>query len=219
MLRAFHIFALVGTVLLSACANSVSTLPDHRSGGPISSSVRSAVGSQPNVNLVQNGSFERPSVPSGSFTLFSTGTTFAHWKVVGASGNVAEVSGTFTQNGFTFPAACGLQWLDLTGTTNTPTGVQQVVATTAGTQHTLSFKVGNVVNPNGIFGTSSTVDVLINGSQVLAATNSRGAGQTKLVWKLFTIGFTAQGSTTTIAFMNGDPSSDTNNGLDCVNVQ
>lgn len=218
MFRAFQVFAVTAIVLLSACANAVSPSTARHGVAPTTSDFRLTGSLQPDVNLVLNGSFERPTVPAGSFTLFSTGTTFSHWKVVGASGNVAEVSGTFTQNGFTFPAGCGTQWLDLTGTSNTPTGVQQALSTAAGTPYTLSFKVGNVSNPNGIFGTSSTVDVLINGSQVLAATNSRGAGQTKLVWKLFTLGFTAQGSTTTIAFVNADPSNDTNNGLDCVSV-
>ena len=218
MFRVLGMFAMVGLVALAACTNAVSPAPGDTSGGPPANAVRTAGHLQPDVTIALNGSFEHPTVPAGGFTVFSSGTTFSHWKVVGSSGNVAEVSGTFTQNGFTFPAGCGMQWLDLTGTTNTPTGVQQVLATTPGTAYTLSFKVGNVVNPNGIFGTSSTVDVLINGNQVLAATNSRGTGQTKLVWKLFTLGFTAQGSTTTLAFINGDPASDTNNGLDCVTV-
>ena len=219
MFRSLRVFATAGVIVLAACTNSVSPSPGISSGGaPSIASHRSLATLQPDVNIGLNGSFERPTVPPGSFALFSTGMTFAHWKVVGASGNVGVVSGTFTQNGFTFPAGCGAQWLDLTGTTETPTGVQQLLSTKSGTAYTVSFKVGNVVNPNGIFGTSSTVDVLINGAQVLAATNSRGTGQTKQVWKLFTLGFTAQGSTTTLAFINGDPSSDTNNGLDCVSV-
>ena len=214
MFRDLRMFAIVGLVALAACTNSASPSPVRTSGGSVVPAERLL----PDVNIALNGSFEHPTVPAGGFTLFSNGMTFSHWKVVGASGNVAEVSGTFTQNGFTFPAGCGMQWLDLTGTTDTPTGVQQTLATTPGMAYTLTFKVGNVVNPNGIFGTSSIVDVLVDGSQMLAATNSRGAGQTKLVWKQFTLGFTAHGSTTTIAFINGDPASDTNNGLDCVSV-
>src|SRR5258708_4097180 len=81
------------------------------------------------ANLIRNGDFESPVVPNGSFVLFSTGQIFSHWKVVGASGNIAPVSGTFTQNGFHFPAKKGKQFLDLTGTSNTATGVQQTVAT------------------------------------------------------------------------------------------
>src|SRR5579859_1637310 len=132
MFRSLRIFATAGIVGLAACTNSVSPSPDSSSGGPPSTASYASGTLRPDANIGLNGSFERPSAPLGSFALFSTGMTFAHWKVIGASGNVGVVSGTFTQNGFTFPAGCGAQWLDLTGTTNTPTGVQQVLATTQG---------------------------------------------------------------------------------------
>jgi hypothetical protein len=38
------------------------------------------------------------------------------------------------------------------------------------------------------------------------------------VWKKFTYGFDAAGTTTTLAFNNGDPSGDDNNGLDNVSL-
>ncbi|MDQ2744370.1 MAG: hypothetical protein M3Z66_19040, partial [Chloroflexota bacterium] len=87
-------------------------------------------------NLVRDGSFESPIVPSGGYSVFSTGQTSTAWSVVGAPGNVAVVSGKFTQNGFSFPAAVGAQWLDLTGTSNTPTGVAETVITTPGQAYT-----------------------------------------------------------------------------------
>ena len=68
------------------------------------------------------------------------------------------------------------QWLDLTGgTSNQQVGVAQSVKTRPGASYRLSFAVGNVVDPAGVFGTSSTVNVLVNGYKVLAATNKRGA--------------------------------------------
>jgi hypothetical protein len=42
-------------------------------------------------------------------------------------------------------------------------GVQQTVATVAGTQYNLSFWVGNTYAPGGVYGTTSTVDVLLGG--------------------------------------------------------
>jgi hypothetical protein len=73
-------------------------------------------------NLIKDGSFEVPAVTDGSYELFSNGQTIdSVWTVVGASGNVAVVSGDFTQNGYTFPAKKGVQWLDLTGTSNSAT--------------------------------------------------------------------------------------------------
>jgi hypothetical protein len=106
----------------------------------------------------------------------------------------------------------------LTGTSNTATGVQQTVVTHQGTTYRLSFFVGNVVNPGGIFGTTSTVSVLVNGQKVLSATNSGGAGTTRLNWKQFSVSFLAASNFTKIAFINGDPATDNSNGLDNVSL-
>jgi hypothetical protein len=170
-------------------------------------------------NLIKNGSFETPPVGDGSYAVYSEGQAIdKYWSVIGAAGNVAIVSGDFTQNGFTFPAKKGVQWLDLTGTTNTPTGVQQTIKTKPGVSYTLSFYIGNVYNPGGIFGTTSTVDVTIDGSQVGAFTNKMGNGKMAQVWRKFSTKFTAAGAATMIGFINGDPSDDTNNGLDAVSI-
>jgi hypothetical protein len=170
------------------------------------------------ANLIRNGGFEMPVVPDGGFVLFSTGQKFPHWTVVGASGNVAPISGTFTQGGFNFVAKKGKQFIDLTGTSNTATGVRQKVVTSPGQGYSLTFYVGNVVNPSGIFGTSSTVNVLVDGTQIFSATNSKGTGSTTQVWQKFTVTFTATKSKTAIALINGDPASDTANGLDAVSL-
>ncbi len=168
------------------------------------------------ANLIKNGSFEKPVVGPSSYALFTTGQTFKHWTVIGANGNVGVVSGTFTQNGFSFPAEKGKQWLDLTGVSNTTTGVQETVATTAGASYKLTFWIGNVYDPGGIFGTTSTVNVVIDGSSVASDTNSQQG--TTQVWQKFTVHFKAASSTTQVGFLNGDPSNDTNNGLDAVSL-
>jgi hypothetical protein len=170
------------------------------------------------ANLIKNGGFESPVVPTGGYETFSTGQSFSGWSVVGVSGSVGVVSGTFTQNGFSFPARAGKQWLDLTGLSQTATGIERTVATTPGAAYTLKFFVGNLVNPTGIFGVSSTVNVLVNGTQVFSATNSRGTGQTTMVWQKFTTTITATSARTTISFINADPSGDTLNGLDAISL-
>ena len=177
----------------------------------------SSTASATTPNAVTNGSFEEPIVSAGNFELFNSGQTFKQWKVIGAPGNVAIVNGTFTQDGFSFPAKSGNQWLDLTGESNTPTGVAQTVPTASGTTYALTFWVGNVYDPTGIFGTASTVDVLVDGTRALKATDSRRG--TTQVWQQFETHFTASSNTTEIAFMNGDPSSDTNNGLDAIDIK
>jgi Protein of unknown function (DUF642) len=170
------------------------------------------------TNLIRDGGFEKPVVGAGSFQGFSTGQSFSHWTVVGATGNVAIVSGTFTQSGFSFPAKSGHQWLDLTGVSNSATGVAQTVSTSPGSSHTLSFAVGNVDNPTGIFGVTSTVKVFVNGTLVATDTNSRGAGSTSMVWQVFHVSFSAPSASTTIELINGDPANDTLNGLDAVKL-
>jgi hypothetical protein len=92
----------------------------------------------------------------------------------------------------------------------------QTVATIPGSLYTLSFALSNLVDPGGIFGTTSTIRALAHGSLLLTATNTLGAGKTAQVWKRFS--FTTDSTSTTIAFMNADPSSDTLNGLDAVKL-
>lgn len=169
------------------------------------------------ANLIINGSFETPVVPVGGFTNFFSGSTaITGWMVVGPEASI--VSKTYIAGCCTFPAEDGNQWLDLTGdVSNAIEGVQQTVATSPGTKYTLTFWVGNVDDPTGIFGKTSTVNVLLGGtSGTLLATVTNSSTTTTLTWQQFTETFTATGSTTTLDFMNGDPRSDNSNGLDNV---
>jgi hypothetical protein len=168
------------------------------------------------ISLLVNCSFELPPAKSGGLQVFATGAQLPGWTVVGESGNVNTINTTFTQNGFAFPALEGSQSMDLTGFSNTKTGVSQTVATVAGTSYALAFWVGNISDPGGIFGVSSTIDVLVDGASVLSATTSDGGGTTTLAWKRFSLSFTASSSSTTIAFMNADKPNDTSNFVDDV---
>jgi len=208
-------------VVFSATACSSGVTPAHVGSGQgvlPSSSSRDVSGTSEAINLLTDGSFETPLAPSGGFLIFNVGSKFSKWHVVGASGDIGIVSGTFAQNGFTFPAGCGSQWVDLTGVSTTGAGVAQKIATVQGSHHVLTFSVGNVVDPNGIFGTTSTVNVLVNGVQTFKAVNKKGVGLKVQVWKSFTTTITAPSSSTTITFVNGDPAGDDNNGLDCVKL-
>ena len=170
------------------------------------------------ADLITNGSFESPVVPVGGFINFNSGSTaITGWTVVGPQ--VSIVSGTFSQECCTFPAQDGAQWLDLTGDgANSVEGVQQTVATTPGTQYTLTFWVGNVYDPNGIFGTTSTVNVLLGGISGTPLGSFTNASTTSGVqtWEQFSTTFTATGPATTLDFINGDPAIDNSNGLDNV---
>ncbi|MGA2805499.1 MAG: DUF642 domain-containing protein [Acidimicrobiales bacterium] len=168
-------------------------------------------------NIVTNGGFELPVVATGSYQVFSVGQHFSGWRVVGAPGNVAVISGAFQQSGLTFLAKAGKQWLDLTGVSNTSTGVAQTVRTVRGSNYRLTFSVGNVYDPAGIFGVSSTVEVLVNGVKVLTATNAHHGGKVQ-VWENFGLTVRAKSSSTTVEFLNGDPPSDNSNGLDAISM-
>lgn len=167
------------------------------------------------TNLLRNGSFERPVVPDGGYVTVANGEkTIPGWSVVGAQGNVAPISGNFTQDGYRFPAKAGAQWIDLTGVSNTATGIQQTAVTAPGASYDLTFFVGNV--SGDIFGSTSTVKVYVNGALALSAVNSSGTKDQ--VWKKFVTTITAESSRTSIRFINGDPSSDNTNGLDAVSL-
>jgi Protein of unknown function (DUF642)/PEP-CTERM motif len=167
------------------------------------------------ANLLTDGSFETPAVPSGGFMNFGTAATLDGWTVVGPQ--VSIVSGSFTQNGISFLAEDGTQWLDLTGDgSNRSEGVQQSVATVPGQTYTLSFWVGNVNNVGGIFGTTSSVDLLLNGAPDGTFTNSCTTCTAAQAWEQFTTSFVASGTTTLLTFLNEDGPTDNSNGLDNV---
>ena len=168
-----------------------------------------------------NGSFETtvPAVSAGSFNTYFVGDTgLTGWTVTGPTNTgVSPVSGTFSQNGVTFNSQAGLLWLDLTGNgSNSTEGVAQSVATTIGDVYRISFFVGNTTG-GGVFGTTSTVNVSVNGGPSAPFTNSQ-VNATALTWQQFTLDFTASTATTLINFANGDPGSDNSNGLDNVTL-
>ncbi len=170
------------------------------------------------ANDIVNGSFETPLAPVGGFTNFLGGSTgITGWTVVGPEASI--VSGSYASLGFTFPAEDGNQWLDLTGDlSNRVEGVMQTFATTPGTTYSVSYFVGNQVNPGGPWGTTSTVNVLVDGALIQTATNTLGTGGTTQVWEQFSTSFLATSSSTTLEFLNEDPLSDNSNGLDNVVV-
>jgi Protein of unknown function (DUF642) len=171
-------------------------------------------------NLIQNGSFEFPRVPIGSYTQFTVGVPpfIPSWTVVTNPGeNVLIVSSAYTGGGCSFPAEDQQQWLDLTGAgSNThTTGVQQAVRLVPGHVYQLSYWVGNITY---LGDSPSTVKVSINGTPMFSDTNSM-VSPCRLVWQGFTHTFTAgPGPLTTLTFFNGDGPNDNINGLDNISL-
>ena len=179
----------------------------------VQASLLTFCGTLAHANLIVNGTFEDPLLTPGTFQLFTLGSGIgagANWTVIGAPGDVAVVSTTYQAP--TFPAQEQLNWLDLTGASATPTGIQQVIPTDAGVSYVLSFWVGN---QNSV-GVSSMINLTVNGSQAFVATNSLRSPN--MNWQLFTYEFTAISASTAIGFLNGDPAGDQSNGLDNVQI-
>lgn len=179
----------------------------------VQASLLTFCGTLAHANLIVNGTFEDPLLTPGTFQLFTLGSGIgagANWTVIGAPGDVAVVSTTY--HAPVFPAQEQLNWLDLTGASATVTGVQQVVPTVLGVTYDLSFWVGNQT----IFGISSTVNILLNGTPSFVAANSLASSNQN--WQLFTYQFTATSASTAIGFLNGDPAGDQSNGLDNVQI-
>lgn len=199
--------ALLGFAIMGGIGGAGGGLP----GSPLA--ISAAVDSP---NLVDDGGFESPNV-GGAYVRFYPGQSFSGWTVNGADGNVAVITGSWAEGCCTFPAESGGQWLDMTGTSQTKTGIEQKIDTEPGVKYELEFSVGNVFDgaPQG-FGASSSVAVFIDGARVMTAVNSKHS--TRQVWQKFKRTFTASSKTTTIGFRNEDPSDDTNNGLDSISV-
>lgn len=188
-------------------------------------SIALSAGSLPaSANLIVNGGFESPTVPPGSFNNnFAVGTAgLTGWSVVGPGGrSVSIISGSHIALGIPVPADTGVQWLDLTGPgSNNPEGVSQTVITTIGQAYELSYSIGNLWHPSGVFGVTSTVNVLVNGLLAFSDTNST-ITPTTINWMAISHTFTATTPTTTLTFLNGDPfgengNGDGNNGLDSI---
>jgi hypothetical protein len=62
------------------------------------------------------------------------------------------------------------------------------------------------------------VDVLVDGAELVRIVAKGKNGSDTQVWRKFSTQFVAQGTKTTIAFENGDPANDTDNGIDGVSV-
>jgi hypothetical protein len=170
------------------------------------------------ANLIKDGSFEKPTVASGDLARFSNGQKIGPWVVTGANGNVDVFGPAFTYGGCSFVAKKGKQLLDLTGASDSATGVEQAIKTTPGATYDLSLFVGSI-DSSCIDGATSTVNVFVDGTQIASFTYTARKAGTTSTWKKFSTHFQATQDSTTIAFINGDPPSDTYNGIDDVVVE
>jgi hypothetical protein len=169
------------------------------------------------ASIIVNGSFEDPVVvPIGTFQNFIGGSTaITGWTVVGIDS--AVVNTTYSQNGITFNSQDGNQYLDLAGVSSnsTSSGVTQTISTLIGVNYLVNFYVGSATDNFQHF--PSTVDLTIDDGLRIGYTNPN-APTTSVDWKLFTVPFIAQNTTTKLTFQNGSASSNYLGALDNVSV-
>jgi len=183
---------------------------------------------QATASLIFSDGFEAPAVthipgPSGSsggYDNYASGAALGPWTVVGPAGRsdaVSVVTTDFSQNGITFPAQAGKQWADLAGQdSNGNEGVQISLSGFLNKAYSVSFWVGNVVDPRQVFGTTTTVNLLVDGKLALSAMNVDGTGQPTQVWKQFTYQGFSTSDALLFTFLSGDPPSDFSSGFDSV---
>ncbi len=166
-----------------------------------------------------------PSGDTGGYDNYATGATIGPWTVVGSSPRsdaVSVVTNDFTQRGFSFIGQGGTgQWADLAGQdTNGANGVEVKLSGFLNKAYTVSFWLGTVYDPP-VFGTSTTVSLLVNGFQTFSATTLGVPGESTQIWEKFT--FTSNGVSNvdelTFRFISGDPGTDFNSAFDSVDIR
>lgn len=139
------------------------------------------------ANLIVNGGFETPGIPTGFVTLPAGNATLSPWVIdVGTVDLSSGTPGTYE----------GLQFLDLDGTSAGQ--ITQTFATTAGAQYVLRFVYAN--NPFAA-SASAAVSVFDGVTTILnrTVTNSGSSGS-NLVWSVFQATFVAQSASTSLRF-------------------
>jgi choice-of-anchor C domain-containing protein len=167
------------------------------------------------VNLLTNGDFETTPTPTTSFlpVLSGDSTTLPGWTVTtpstygGSNGSIDLISANY------WNPEHGNYSIDLAGTSGTPGGVYQDVATVQGAQYLLSY--WSAVNGDEAPGTTHMLNVTFDGT-VVATIQEAGVGR-PLVWVQHTITVTADSTTSRVEFDDAT-GSDTNQGPALDNV-
>jgi hypothetical protein len=127
--------AIAAIALLSGCSGATGssaappTLPSQAlQSAAVQLDANAHKGRCGSQNLIQDGDFETPVIPSGTFASFGTGSSLGPWTVIGPpNADVVLLSTTYGEEGYTYNAESGVQSIDLTVGANYPSGLQQTV--------------------------------------------------------------------------------------------
>jgi hypothetical protein len=196
------------------------------------------------ANLIVNGSFESPTVPSSSLSCgvaFNTacqgyyspdqtspppGGPFdiAGWSVIGKGGVpdaavVLQLGNGYTEGPLHFDAQDGTQSLDLTGEGNQgANGVKQSFTSIIGAHYAVSFYLGRQDPAASGYAGPSALDLFIDQDAPITFIDMDALSQ-NVAWERFALSFTATKAITTLAFLNATPVGNNFTGLDNVVVE
>ena len=175
-------------------------------------------------NLLQNGGFETPVVPPGSYLTVGSLSGIGAWRITKGNGNdnwTLALNSTryVTSNGYLMKAHSGRQSLNLAylGAGVQP-GILQTVKTVIGHRYRLDFWVGNIAVAPGY--RACIVEVFINGNPLADAYNESGRGTSVQDWEHFSMTFTAWSGSAAVNINDGGPAlpPPTQCGLDDVSL-
>jgi hypothetical protein len=178
-------------------------------------------------NLLTNGDFAN----LGSVWVDNTGLGSDDWLTPGATAipDWSNVSGFANEFWVQSPNAYGLSaapgngsgfFVDLTGQANDKPygGIEQTIATKAGTNYTLSFALGSSTTYNGSGTSAAALTASATGSSLLASKLFTSVPTSSNGWVTETLTFTADSSSTTIEFLGDSDYTSRYTGLDDVSV-
>jgi choice-of-anchor C domain-containing protein len=152
------------------------------------------IGFTPVINLIQNGGFESPALPPGSFIFGATGTTITNWFV--SLGDVDLLT-----NSSWVPAE-GNQSVELNGFQRG--AIQQSFATTFGQSYTVRFAMAGNGDPGNSGSLLHDLRVSAAGQHQDYTFDSTGHGQFNMGWTTQSFTFVATATTTTLTFESLD---------------
>lgn len=177
------------------------------------------------ANLFLNSEFDQVAVGEAQAIRKSAGSDgLSNWNILGAA--ILHIDHRYGEPGHgidKFQAHSGVASVDLTGAGNEGTGcgISQTVATVPGLTYQVLFWIGvaKSATGNSLYSTQSVIDVSIDGGERVSYFNDQETPTNQAIWLPRYHFFTANGTTTNIAFFSGT-SAATNNfvGIDSVDV-
>ena len=159
-------------------------------------------------NLVENGSFELPSIGTTAYTFYGSGSTsITGWTVAGRAGADVDLVSLYWDG----PAEDGNQFMDPAGHTGGG-GLTQSFPTTPGTTYDLIFYHGSQSH----YGRNSVLSVTIDTNYYTFGETSGGNGN--FDWRRVQIEFTASTNLTSLTFQDLNGNDANNSFLDNVQV-